>query len=274
MDSTVETDGYRSTLKSSRIVINPMMTDKDTYLLKNTVIIGRRMSGKTTLILHEIYGQIRQSIEQLYVILPNGDHNQEYQNITNQTYTPKDIDAIVATITANPKKQTLVIIDGCDYQSFKLNLRRLILNGRHFGVTLIITEQTSNMTPQIRSCMDNVIVAPDVNPSVIKKLYDQYFGIYPHLNTFSEIMRFLCKHEHTFLFSSNRLDSDKVGWLKVDISRPIQLEEISHEDQPVPTPDIKTQGEDQVRIKDLIAQLTKQIDDLIAIRNRVKQWIV
>jgi len=104
------------------------------------------------------------------------------------------------------------------------NISTIFMNGRHFGITIMFTLQYPiGIPPDLRSNIDYVFLLADDNVSNLKKLYDNYAGVFPDFKTFRETFKELTK-DYGILVINNRAGanaefSDKVFWYRVDIDK-------------------------------------------------------
>jgi len=64
-------------------------------------------------------------------------------------------------------------------------LRQVLMNGRHYGITLLITMQyTKGLPPDMREQVDYVFCLQQKNAVMRKRLYDDWFGVFPDFPTF------------------------------------------------------------------------------------------
>jgi hypothetical protein len=67
-------------------------------------------------------------------------------------------------------------------------INHLLFNGRHYGITYILTMQYSlGVTPNLRLNFDYVFLLADNAYSSQKKLFEQYAGIFPNFESFRQV---------------------------------------------------------------------------------------
>lgn len=68
-------------------------------------------------------------------------------------------------------------------------LAEVLMNGRHYGMTLFITTQYSrSITVELRSQFDFVFCCLEKFVQNRKRLYEDYFGVFPTFDSFNQIM--------------------------------------------------------------------------------------
>jgi hypothetical protein len=258
--------GYPESLTQnhSSFILNPYKSVMENYLNLNTLVIGKRTTGKTVLVIYELYRQIQSEITEVYVI--SNIYETEYKKITNKIYSPNDLPEIVSHIMKNYAKNTLIIIDGeMDMDWNKSNeFKTIMLNGRHFHISLFFTSQIDyGLTPTIRGNIDNVIVAQDSVESNTKRLYEHYFGLFPKFTLFKEALSFLpC---HTFLINNLRQSEHNLGWIKANVCGPLELRYIPNDFEP-------KKKNQNIDLSLVIERLNHSIDEMVSIRNLLKEF--
>jgi len=68
-------------------------------------------------------------------------------------------------------------------------LTKILMIGRHFGMTICITMQyTKSMKPALREQVDYVFCLQHKNAVMRKRLYDDWFGVFPDFQTFESTL--------------------------------------------------------------------------------------
>lgn len=225
------------------------------YLNNNTILIGPRMCGKTMFIIHEIYQQIQEQINSLYVISSN---ESEYNKITDKINTVDDLPDILNDIKKkrelDKNHKSMVIID-CLIPD-NIYIRELVINGRCMNVTLVMSEQYPMMTVAVRSNMDNVLLGHGYSMDVLKSLYEKYGGSVHSFSRFVELMyatpnySFMCADNNVVLKATN-IKNNQLLIKQSDL--------------------ISTSVHTLLKINQMITELNYHIDGLIALRNQLKQ---
>ena len=92
----------------------------------------------------------------------------------------------------DPKNDIFVLLDDCMYDKKMIrdpNIRGIFMNGRHWRVTFMLTMQyCMDLPPDLRTNIDFVFVLRENIIENQDKLYKNFFGIFPHKETFREVM--------------------------------------------------------------------------------------
>lgn len=156
------------------------------FLNSKILIIGRRGTGKTTLV-RNIYGLIQNDIDEIHVFSNVTSH---YTDITNAIYTDYSLLLGFAEYCKHHRDnhKLLIVENLCDKKQFDM-LNEFIFNGTAYNVTLIITLQTPNGFKSLERDMFNYVFTAQENfYSNRQKIHGYYFGMYKTLNEFNESM--------------------------------------------------------------------------------------
>lgn len=128
---------------------------------------------------------------------------------------PESLETVVMVQKMQPKKHRIVIVlDDCAYDKkiSKSNVvNEVAANGRHLGITLILTFQYLTMiSPEIRTNCDLAIAFKEISVRNLEMLYDNFFGVVENLSTFRIIMSSICKKYRALICDHTR-DSASVG---------------------------------------------------------------
>jgi hypothetical protein len=99
---------------------------------------------------------------------------------------------------------------------------KIIMNGHNKKVTNIVTTQSDIcLSPIIRQNFDKIIIFHPHSLKIEKRLYDNYFGIFPTFDTFKHILNHVCI-DYGFLSINNRINknniSDMITWGQCSIA--------------------------------------------------------
>lgn len=86
----------------------------------------------------------------------------------------------------------LIIVEDQSYKKSIFNcpvLREILMNGRHYGMTLLITTQYSrSINAELRAQFDFVVCCLEKFVNNRKRLYEDYFGVFPTFPSFNQVM--------------------------------------------------------------------------------------
>jgi hypothetical protein len=202
------------------------------------VMIARRGSGKSW-ICRDIMYHLRK-IPGGIVIAPTDRMNSFYKFFFPDLFIHYEIkDTILSkillrqTLMIEKQKEKLkkglkidpsgiLIMDDCLAQkkswSKDTNIAEIMMNGRHFKLTYILTMQTPlGITPDLRLNFDYVFLLKEDSAINKKKLRDNYASIFPSQIAFDKVFA-KCTSDHCCMVIDNRKATDtieeKVFWFK------------------------------------------------------------
>ena len=85
-----------------------------------------------------------------------------------------------------------LILDDCLYDSKwgrDTEIRRVFMNGRHYDILFILTMQYPlGILPNLRTNIDYTFILRENIMNNRKKIYENYAGMFPDLQTFCQVM--------------------------------------------------------------------------------------
>lgn len=170
-----------------------------------TLILGKKGTGKTTLVLHHLLNTITPKIDTLLII---SNDKESYHHITNNVFASKQLSYILNFFknklpTFQPLNKKLIIIDELDCGNVVLEDFLKICKDYNYGVILISQLENTNML--IRNKIDNVIFAKETNNLCIKRYYDRYFKDCDINQEFKNTITNLNQNEFIFVKNNNIL---------------------------------------------------------------------
>tara|TARA_X000000368_G_scaffold281224_1_gene223147 strand:+ start:21213 stop:22049 length:837 start_codon:yes stop_codon:yes gene_type:complete len=212
------------------------------------VLIGRRDTGKSYLVRDLLY--YHQDIPIGTVIsgteAGNGFYSEHVPKLfIHEEYNSAIIENILKrqrTVLKQIKKEVevykksnidpraFVILDDCLYDSSWTRdkmMRLLFMNGRHWKMMLIITMQYPlGIPPNLRTNIDYVFILREPYISNRKKIYENYAGMFPTFESFSQVMD-QCTENYECLVINNNAKSNKLSeqifWYKADSHKSFKL---------------------------------------------------
>lgn len=170
------------------------------FLNSKILIFGKRGSGKTTLI-KDIYRKLQNEIDEVHVFNQPKSQTSDYADITDAIYDDFSLlEDFPEHCQKNPNSKKLLILENhCNIKQLSV-IEDIIFNG--LNVTLIIVCQyPMGMKPEYRVQFDYVFTAYDDSYSNKQRLYNYYFGMFPSLAMFCQILDSLKKYQ--FVCSKN-----------------------------------------------------------------------
>ena len=130
--------------------------------------------------------------------------------------------------TIDPR--TFVILDDClfdDKWTRDKMMRLLFMNGRHWKIMLIITMQYPlGIPPNLRTNIDYVFILREPYISNRKRIYENYAGMFPTFESFSQVMD-QCTENFECLVINNNAKSNKLNdqiyWYKAEDHKNFKL---------------------------------------------------
>lgn len=208
---------------------------------KVVVLIGKRDTGKSFLVKDLLFNQRDLPIGT--VISPTEAANKFFGHVVpplfiHDEYTPTIVDNVVKrqkiimrkidqqTALAghcNIDPRSFLILDDCMYDDTwtkDKNVRLLFMNGRHYKIMFIITMQYPlGIPPTLRTQIDYVFILRENLISNRKRIYENYAGMFPNFDVFSQVMDQCTENYECLVINnnakSNRLE-DQVFWYKAE----------------------------------------------------------
>ena len=208
---------------------------------KVVVLIGKRETGKSFLVKDLLY--YHRNLPLGTVISGTEASNSFYGKIVpglfiHEEFSPEIVNNVLkrqkmVINKINQDKQqyggssldprSFLILDDCLYdQSWVKNkdIRSLFMNGRHYKIMFIITMQYAlGVPPSLRTNIDYVFILRENIVANRKRLYDNYAGMFPTFEVFSQVMDQCTENFECLVINnnakSNKLE-DQVFWYKAD----------------------------------------------------------
>lgn len=157
----------------------------------NNLIIGRRVSGKTTLVMDLLR---KTDYDKIIIVSPTEKTNIEYSKKFKNCKIFNSIKDFEFD-DLNLNKNICVVFDDCFSSSLKLNetnlLEKIMFNSH---ITLFIANPFINFQPKFRLNFHQMFMLNDDMISNKKKLYDHYFGKFKKFKTFNDIFDQITKN--------------------------------------------------------------------------------
>ena len=107
------------------------------------------------------------------------------------------------------------------------NIRGIFMNGRHWRITFMLTMQyCMDLPPDLRTNIDFVFILRENIIQNQDKLYKNFFGIFPHVDTFREVMN-SCTEGYDCLVLDNTSRSNKISdcifWYRAKPNRKFKI---------------------------------------------------
>lgn len=205
--------------------IQQFIPEEDLKLGYRIAVLGQTGSGKSVAVwdLCHAYSAV---IDLAIVMSPTAEEN-NYHHIVPRTciYEDFDEDAVLQLIKFQKKcvrlygkdatRKVLIILDDLAFNAKMFASRafkRLIYNGRHAQITVIITSQFAlNMPPPIRSQLQLTFTAFEMADNVLDRLHDNYFSIINRFHDFKRIMLKLTKNRQMLVVQNGFVEDPAIA---------------------------------------------------------------
>jgi hypothetical protein len=189
------------------------------------VVVGKRGTGKSVLVSDILYHC--KKIPMGVAISATEDGNAFYSNYIPDIFIHGEYksDVIQQVITRqkrlinknpgvkNPNNDAFVLLDDCMYDKKMIrdpNIRGIFMNGRHWRIMFLLTMQyCMDLPPDLRANIDFIFVLRENIVQNQEKIYKNFFGIFPHVDTFKEVMN-ACTEGFDCLVLDNTSRSNKI----------------------------------------------------------------
>jgi nicotinamide riboside kinase len=158
------------------------------------LIIGQKNSGKSFLC-KELINYFKQFSTGTII----SDSNEFYSKFFSDTKIYHDYSSIIIEEQLKNKEEqlknkTFIVMDDCFTSNNNLakdeNIKQLLFNGRHMGITYILTMQFPlSITPEIRNNFDYVFLLANDLQSDQEKIWKHYANIFPTFDAFHNVYR-------------------------------------------------------------------------------------
>lgn len=208
---------------------------------KVIIFIGKRHTGKSVLVLDYLYHN--QDIPMGTCVSPTDEYNKTFagkipEMFIHEDFTPELLEKFVHRQKIITKRKendneyrgvdhrAFLIFDDCLYDAKNWvndkNVRFIFMNGRHVGITFLLTMQyLLGIPPNLRANVDYIFVCKETKTTIKRKLYDYYAGMFPTFEMFNQVLN-ECTKDYGCLVIDNTTTSDKledqVFWYRADLT--------------------------------------------------------
>jgi hypothetical protein len=104
----------------------------------------------------------------------------------------------------------VIIIIGTNYDIVNDSFKELLMNGRHYHISVIIkNNKFLSAAPEYRFNMDYIFVSDEKNKLIQKRIWNNFFSHIPSILSFSKILELITTRE-TYLVYDNRNPSNSI----------------------------------------------------------------
>lgn len=209
--------------------------------------LGSRGSGKSTLV--KDIGSFLKDIPFALVMSGTEEGNGYYSSIVHPLFIYNKFEPEVLTNLVNhqkkkakqlqkegrelkktPEEHVWVLLDDLAYDKSMMkeeSIREIIFNGRHYGITLILTFQfMMDLKPEMRANIDYVFVCKEGKKDNVERLYKYFFGMFDKVSDFKKTLN-ACTNDYGCLVLDNTSRSDRIEdqvfWYKARCDREYKI---------------------------------------------------
>jgi hypothetical protein len=208
----------------------------------NAVILGRKHTGKSCLILDLLYHLSRERVPRIAVFSGTEAANHFFSKYVPDSFIYNNFDLDVFTAIVNFQKdiamkkaigeihpatdtRIVLLLDDCafDKKVFKSEvIREIFFNGRHHGIYFILSAQyLMDISCDLRTNIDYLFCLKENIPRNTAKLYENFFGAFQNIHEFRSIFD-KCTQDFECLVQNNTKPttdiSETVFWYKAKLS--------------------------------------------------------
>lgn len=203
-------------------IFNKFQTEKLNNI-HNALIIGKRNTGKTTLIIELIKYINYKNDYKLFIVSPTSKlddtYSKHFDSETLELSYTYDSDKLNEFLLNDEKG--IIILDDCLFSHSKWNtdpvIRELLFNARcHRKLLFMAMQFPINMKPDLRSTFDTIFTSNDYSSINQKKIYDHYGGAFPSFQMFQNVFLPLTQGFQFMVISrcnNGRDVADKVSYI-------------------------------------------------------------
>jgi len=204
-------------------VLNLQLRKFDPTTIKDDkvcIFVGKRGTGKSTLVTDMLY--YKRHLPAGIVMSGTEDGNHHYKNFVPDIfiYGGYNRDAILKLverqkklIATGKKSPVFLLMDDLMYDKGFLRdplIREIFLNGRHWGIFLMLTTQYAlDLPPAIRQNADYVFILRDNIKRSRQSLFESFCGMFPTVGMFNQVMD-ACTENYECLVVHTTATSNKI----------------------------------------------------------------
>ena len=216
--------------------------------LFNAVVIGKKNTGKSTLIQDILYYLSKTGMPRACVFSGTEESNGFYKKFIPGTFIfdDQDVENSLKAIVSNQKKlamqkrlgeldnnldtRIVIVLDDIGYKKDILKseiIRQIFMNGRHHHIILIVACQyCMDLTPDLRTNADYVYVLKQNADKNKRSLYENFFGALDKPKDFSTVLD-ACTQNYQCLVLDNTIPTTIIPnicfWYKAKFGRRFRL---------------------------------------------------
>lgn len=216
--------------------------------LFNAILIGKKNTGKSTVIQDILYYLSKSGLPRVCVFSGTEEANGFFRqyvpgtfifdgsNVENQLKTILETQQHLTKqkqygkIPSDTDIRITIVLDDLGYARSILKkevIRQIFMNGRHYGISMIISCQyCMDISVDLRTNADFIYVLKQNNASSIKNLYENYFGGFENKRDFQTVLE-ACTQNYQCLVLDNTIPTTDVQivcfWYKAKLGRKFRV---------------------------------------------------
>jgi len=225
---------------------------------KNILILGPRNSGKTSLVLTNIFLKFQSKLNYLFVV----SRDEKYKEITSFLFNENQLSSIFQQIQSlNRFEKKLLIIDEVLAHDNPI-IECILINSHFFNVTVVVVSKIGNFSMVVRDCFDNVVIGSEKSVTLVRDIFEKYGSIYGDFSHFLSVIVGLGKDEFLSIPRGNNISLIRVNdhWMRFLYSyRMFVRYDIL----------IKINGEKKSEKEELVNKVNKMMEELFELKKRL-----
>lgn len=162
---------------------------------KNTLIVGQKKSGKTSLAMTNIFLKFQSEISHLFVV----SKDEKYKEITSNLFEENQLPKIFQEIqTINRFEKKMLIIDEIINHNNPI-IECILINSHYFNITIVFVSQLGSFNMIIRKYIDIIAIGNEHCHTFVRDLYERFGTIYGDFTYFLNVILGLGKNEFLFI---------------------------------------------------------------------------
>jgi len=187
---------------------------------KVCIFIGKRGSGKSTLVTDILWHKRHIPVGVVMSATEEGNHHYKQfvpDLFIHGDYQKETVEKILARqktlANLNKVQPAFLLLDDCMYEKSRMKdlcIRQTFYNGRHWKLFFMLTMQyCMDLPPDLRGQCDYVFVFREPIVQNRKRLYENFFGIFPSFEMFEQVLK-VCTENYECLVLDNTSKSNKI----------------------------------------------------------------
>lgn len=221
-------------------------------------VLSNRGCGKTFYTLNSIYCRYQNMIDDVYVFSESAHISGEYKEITDQIYRLNKIKQIDQIKKSEGNK--FIIIENIHVLTDKQYLLKIISECKKYNMVIVVDAVMDTFSSSIAEIIDYVVIGKTTSSSTIQSYYTKYVN--PEYHNYEEFANIIMSIEGSqfVVFNEGKIKINKHTCEKKELLPKLYGKNIVNNEQ-------------SIFDKQLVERINNTIDELIKIRNEIKNRI-